>query len=48
MTDTLTVRRVSATPGALIPMDALRSDGPTYSKLVDPGAKRRVATSSTK
>lgn len=35
MTDTLTVRRVSATPGALIPMDALRSSGPTYSKLVD-------------
>ena len=35
MTDTLTIRRVSASPGALIPMDALRSGGPVYSKLVD-------------
>ena len=35
MTDTLTIRRVSATPDAFIPMEALRSDGPTYSKLVD-------------
>ena len=35
MADTLAIRRVSATPGALIPMDALRSGGPTYAKLVD-------------
>ena len=35
MADTLSIRRMSASPGALIPMDALRSAGPTYAKLVD-------------
>ena len=35
MADTLSIRRISASPGAFIPMDALRSAGPTYAKLVD-------------
>ena len=35
MADTLTIKRVSASPSAMIPVDALRSGGPVYSKLVD-------------
>ena len=35
MADTLTIKRVSASPSAMIPLDALRSGGPTYAKLVD-------------
>ena len=35
MPETLAVRRVSATPNAFIPLDALRSNAPEYSKLVD-------------
>lgn len=35
MSETLAVRRVSATPNAFIPLDALRSNAPEYSKLVD-------------
>ena len=38
MADTLSIRRVSASPDAYIPIDALRSGGPTYAKLVDIGA----------
>ena len=33
--DTLSIKRISATPSALIPLDSLRSGGPVYSKLVD-------------
>ena len=35
MPDTLFIKRVSATPSAMIPLAALRSSGPVYSKLVD-------------
>jgi len=35
MPETLAIRRVSATPNAFIPLDALRSNAPEYSKLVD-------------
>ena len=35
MPDTLSIKRVSASPSAMIPLDALRSSGPVYSKLVD-------------
>tara|TARA_B100001123_G_C15343554_1_gene1036033 strand:- start:9027 stop:9890 length:864 start_codon:yes stop_codon:yes gene_type:complete len=35
MANTLTIKRVSASPSAMIPVDALRSGGPVYSKLVD-------------
>jgi len=35
MTDTLTIRRVSASPQAYIPLEVLRSGTPTYAKLVD-------------
>ena len=35
MPDTLSIKRVSATPSAMIPLAALRSSGPVYSKLVD-------------
>ena len=38
MADSLTIRRVSASPDAFIPISALRSGGPTYAKLVDIGA----------
>ena len=38
MADTLSIRRVSASPDAYIPISALRSGGPTYAKLVDIGA----------
>ena len=38
MADSLTIRRVSASPDAYIPISALRSAGPTYAKLVDIGA----------
>ena len=38
MADSLTIRRVSASPDAYIPISALRSGGPTYAKLVDIGA----------
>ena len=35
MPDTLSIKRVSASPSAMIPLDSLRSSGPVYSKLVD-------------
>ena len=35
MADTLTIKRISASPSNFIPMEALRSSGPEYSKLVD-------------
>ena len=35
MSDQLSIRRVSASPSATIPLDALRSGGPEYAKLVD-------------
>ena len=35
MPDTLSIKRISATPSALIPLASLRSGGPVYSKLVD-------------
>ena len=35
MPDTLSIKRVSASQSALIPLEALRSGGPVYSKLVD-------------
>ena len=35
MPDTLSIKRVSASPSALIPLESLRSAGPVYSKLVD-------------
>ena len=35
MPDTLSIKRISASPSALIPLDSLRSGGPVYSKLVD-------------
>ncbi len=35
MPDNLAIKRISATPSALIPLNSLRSGGPVYSKLVD-------------
>ncbi len=35
MPDNLSIRRMSATPSAFIPLDALRSNAPEYAKLVD-------------
>ena len=35
MPATLSIKRVSASQSALIPLEALRSGGPVYSKLVD-------------
>ena len=35
MPDILSIKRVSASPSAMIPLDSLRSSGPVYSKLVD-------------
>ncbi|MEE2790799.1 MAG: formate dehydrogenase subunit beta [Acidobacteriota bacterium] len=35
MPDTLSIKRISASPSALIPLESLRSGGPVYSKLVD-------------
>jgi len=35
MPDTLAIKRISASPSALIPLESLRSGGPVYSKLVD-------------
>ena len=35
MPDTLAIKRISATPSAMIPLSSLRSSGPVYSKLVD-------------
>ena len=35
MPDNLAIRRMSASPSAFIPLDALRSNAPEYAKLVD-------------
>lgn len=35
MSDTLTIKRMSGSPNAFIPVDALRSNAPEYAKLVD-------------